>query len=348
MLDFSELPTNGVRFEQLVRELLLRDDLRPFWTGRGADSGRDLLVEERLTGPLSDERRTWLVDCKHFASSGRSVGVRDIIDIKDRCARVGAEGFLLATSTSPSSELVRKLDEISLSGELATRYWDAVEIEKRLLTPTKFALAQQFFPSFASAMPWRVYYSERENRWIAHYLGNFLYAESRAGIDPPSLLDMERIISFLDQVPLGEGEHLKVRAIWHDTPNGPFYNCWFDYLVPSGQTPFLTKGEMQRLLPEWVADGVHVNWEANLQIVLIYSDYYDINDPWFYEKFKEPLYHCLYRSKAALSEVPDEHWWQVSAPPVRTFNDKLMWDNDKERHGFKESFGMSPPYRPER
>lgn len=46
MLNFQELPKNGVKFEQLIRELLLKKGLRPQWTGIGPDSGRDLLVEE--------------------------------------------------------------------------------------------------------------------------------------------------------------------------------------------------------------------------------------------------------------------------------------------------------------
>lgn len=48
MLDFTELPQDGQLFEQLVRELLFSLGYKIFWTGRGADGGRDLLcLEER-------------------------------------------------------------------------------------------------------------------------------------------------------------------------------------------------------------------------------------------------------------------------------------------------------------
>ena len=85
MLNFANLPKDGVRFEQLIRDLLLRAGLRPSWTGVGADSGRDLLAHETLSGPLHATSMIWLVDCKHFAHSGRSVGVAEVTDVVDRC-----------------------------------------------------------------------------------------------------------------------------------------------------------------------------------------------------------------------------------------------------------------------
>jgi len=46
MLDFRELPKDGQDFELLIRELLFRIGVRPFWSGRGPDGGRDLLCDE--------------------------------------------------------------------------------------------------------------------------------------------------------------------------------------------------------------------------------------------------------------------------------------------------------------
>ena len=112
MLDFKELPKDGVRFEQLIREILMKKRLSPRWTGQGADSGRDLLVQEPLSGAIQDSERLWLVDCKHKAHSNTAVGVKDVMDIRDRCARVGAQGLLIACSTAMSSEPSRKLEEL--------------------------------------------------------------------------------------------------------------------------------------------------------------------------------------------------------------------------------------------
>lgn len=346
MLDFADLPTNGTKFEQLTRELLLRAGLRPFWSGKGADSGRDLLAEEQLTGSLSADRRLWLVDCKHFAASGRAVGVGDVTDIRDRCERVGAGGFLLVTSTHPSSELVRKMDELENVTGIVIKIWDEVAIEKRLLSPNCLFVAQQFFPKSQHLRKWEIFYTNREERWTANFAGHFLYVESRSGSAPPPLVDLEAIIAELDDFPLGSGEALRVRAIWHDTPNGAFYNCWADYLVPSSQIPELNRFQVMNLLRDDVTgDGVQVNWEIRLQITLPLSDYYDQDDPVFYGRFKEPLYDAIYGLKPHDSTPENPHWWRVTPPPVRTFNDQIMWDRDKEMHGFQQGYVLSPPYR---
>lgn len=346
MLDFTELPSDGIKFEQLTRELLLKAGLRPFWTGVGADSGRDLLAEEAVQGALTSDKKTWLVDCKHFASSGRAVGVGDVIDIRDRCERVGASGFLLATSTHPSSELTRKLSELDTTSAISVLTWDAVEIERRLLNPGTYAIAQQFFPSSPEASDWRVFYSERENRWMAHFRGYFMYLESRAGLDPPSFVDLEKIVDELESVPAGADESIRVRAIWHDTPNGPFFNCWADYLVPSDHPPTRSPLDLKTWLPEDVdGDGLIVNWDVRLQLTLPHSDYHDLDDPQFYGRFKEPLYNALYgtRLNNATEENPD--WWTVNPPPIRTFNDRLMWQQHQSLHGFGKDFVTMPPYR---
>jgi HJR/Mrr/RecB family endonuclease len=48
MIDFKEFPKDGIKFEQLVRELLVLRGFETQWTGVGADGGRDLAVTEKL------------------------------------------------------------------------------------------------------------------------------------------------------------------------------------------------------------------------------------------------------------------------------------------------------------
>lgn len=49
-----------------------------------------------------------------------------------------------------------------------------------------------------------MFYTEREERWLAHFKGYFLYVESRAGIDPPPLDHLETIVNELENVELGK------------------------------------------------------------------------------------------------------------------------------------------------
>ncbi|MDQ1157541.1 hypothetical protein QE385_001868 [Sphingomonas sp. SORGH_AS 950] len=343
MLDFTNLPKDGIRFEQLIRDILLRSGLKPNWTGVGPDSGRDLIATEIQKGPLFSNEKIWLVDCKHFAHSKRSVGVSDVIDIIDRCHRSNASGFLLATSTQPSSELTRKLQEIQQTRHIDTLVWDGFDIENRLLTHQNYSLAQN---AFYNPRPdqWKIFFTEREQRWTAHFDGHFLFVESRSGIAPPSLQFLETIIGELDNVAVGSEESIRVRAIWHDTPNGCFYTCWADYLIPAHKTPDLDKLSVKSQLRENI-DGQIINWEVRLQITLPNSDYFDVDDDAYYLEFKEPLYYKIYRTHPSTSTEEDPDWWNVRAPKIRNFDDALMWSKYKEKHGFFQSATMCPPYR---
>jgi hypothetical protein len=78
MINFKELPDDGVAFEQLIRELLIREEFEVRWTGVGPDGGRDLIFTERTLGPMAGFERTWLVSCKHNAHSEKSVGINDL------------------------------------------------------------------------------------------------------------------------------------------------------------------------------------------------------------------------------------------------------------------------------
>lgn len=44
-----------------------------------------LLIVEKVQGPLSKFERTWLVQCKHKAHSGKSVGREDSYSIVTDC-----------------------------------------------------------------------------------------------------------------------------------------------------------------------------------------------------------------------------------------------------------------------
>lgn len=82
MLDFRELAQDGQDLEQLVRELALALGYRVRWSGRGADSGRDLVLDEPGDKAFGGKVRVWLVSCKHTAHAnsgrGRSVSGEDL------------------------------------------------------------------------------------------------------------------------------------------------------------------------------------------------------------------------------------------------------------------------------
>jgi hypothetical protein len=60
------------------------------------------------------------VSCKHFATSGKSVGPDDESNITDRVRHHGADGFIGFYSTMPSAGLVERLQQYLSRGDLAT------------------------------------------------------------------------------------------------------------------------------------------------------------------------------------------------------------------------------------
>jgi hypothetical protein len=241
MIDFTELPTDGVRFEQFIRELLIRSGFEAHWTGVGQDGGRDLVVIERGTGALAPFTRKWLVSCKHYAGSGKSVGLPDVTDMIDACQAIGATGFLLACSTQPTSALVKRFEEIEGQGKLVARYWDSVELEKRLHTPQAFALRFLFFPKSASSMPWQIYATRSPALWAANYKDYFLYLSSRVAHTFPTLKDVEEIVRRLQTIPLPQGgdwahQYMRPRAVYFDNKHENF-TVFADYLFPKDENP---------------------------------------------------------------------------------------------------------------
>jgi hypothetical protein len=150
VLDFKEIPSAAAgaardQFELFAREFL---DLVGFriieGPDRGADAGRDLVVEEIRTGVAGETRLKWLVSCKHKAHSGNAVTPEDERDIHDRVRTHGCRGFLGFYSTVPSSGLATKLNASDLNFEV--QVFDQERIEKSLLTTDGLPLARRFFP----------------------------------------------------------------------------------------------------------------------------------------------------------------------------------------------------------
>lgn len=150
-IDFTEIPvpTAGPgrdRFELFARDVL---DLLGFkileGPDRGADGGRDLIVEERRTGVAGESLIRWLVSCKHKAHSGASVSPADEPDINDRLHTHGCRGFLGFYSTVPSGGLSAKLT--GSAEKFDSLIYDPERIERSLLGSVDgVQLAKRYFP----------------------------------------------------------------------------------------------------------------------------------------------------------------------------------------------------------
>jgi hypothetical protein len=113
---------------------------------RGADAGADLIVEETRTGPGGESSVRWLVSCKHYAHSGKSVTPNDDTNIRDRLGYHRCAGFIAFYSTVASGGLKTFLEGLRPDFDLLML--DSELIERGLLEkPEGRGLAARFMPS---------------------------------------------------------------------------------------------------------------------------------------------------------------------------------------------------------
>ena len=239
MIDFKELPTDGVKFEQLIREILVREGFDTHWTGVGPDGGRDLVIIEKFAGPLSTYNRKWLISCKHFAHSGNSVGREQAGSIVEDTKAIGAEGYILVCSTQPSTSLISRLEEISKNQGIITKFWDSIEIEKRLLNPRTFSLIHTFFPESAKNYQWKIYNAFSPAFWAANYKSYFFYLSSRHSTTFPYLDGIEAIVKIFEKIKVFKDtnefgwmdQSLRLRAVYYDDKHCT-HTVFLDYIYP--------------------------------------------------------------------------------------------------------------------
>ena len=250
MLDFSELPTDGVDFERLVREMLLAQGYRPYWTGKGPDGGRDLLCDEERTSAFRSDSRTWLIECKHFAGSGRSVGVDDLGDIYGKCAQHNADGYLLVCSTYPSSAVVNRLEGFCISEKqrLLTTYWDGVHLERLLSAPRLWSVCQRFLPKSAQAKEFKIFGTLSPSQWVVAYRGFYFHLVCRIGSSHAPYLDsIADGVARIMKLKLSEHQEIRIRRVYCDDKNGNI--AWtLDYLLEQKTEPKIGSLELQRRL----------------------------------------------------------------------------------------------------
>jgi hypothetical protein len=148
MVNFKEISYKTDDWELFARDFLVEQGFfieSP--PDRGADSGKDMLVSEELKGNLGLYRFRWLVSCKHFAHSSKSVKETDEKNILDRIKSFKADGFLGFYSTLPSAGLNRRLNYLRENTDIKDyKIFDKRLIEKNLLSIGYSEILQRYLP----------------------------------------------------------------------------------------------------------------------------------------------------------------------------------------------------------
>ena len=148
MINYKEISHTGDAWELFARDFL---QTRGFYIesppDRGADGGKDLLISENISGSLNKYKFRWLVSCKHFATSTKSVSEADEPNILERLGSFKADGFIGFYSTVPSSGLNTRLQSLRSNNEIKDYYiFDSKLIENHLITAGYSHLMFRYFP----------------------------------------------------------------------------------------------------------------------------------------------------------------------------------------------------------
>lgn len=295
MIDFKELPQDGTKFEQMVKELFLSKGLDVHWTGVGPDEGKDLIITEKSKGLIDSFTRKWLISCKHKAHGGKSASIRDIDGIVDDTYAAEADGFLLITSTQPSASVVKRMDVLNTNGSKKIyKYWDSVELEKQLKDPSSYDVLNRFLPKSAEEIGWNIYKLISNNKvWVANFKGHYIYLATRIEFEHPKLDQVEKIIEKLESLSTGN-DKLRLRAVYYDNKHEN-YNIFVDHLYDKENNEETIKKiydglhDMHHMeyYPELGGYAYQIYWDIRHIKENFYDDRYH-NDS---EKYYKPFLH---------------------------------------------------------
>lgn len=156
-INFKEIAqANTNSGEQDSFELFARDFLKYIGykidtdPARGADGGVDLVIKESRKGVGGETEIKWLVSCKHYAHSGKSVSPNDEINIRDRVEAKQCQGFIGFYSTLASSGLMTNLE--NTRDKVEFQVFDYKKIEENLLSSAEgLKISKRYFPVSISA-----------------------------------------------------------------------------------------------------------------------------------------------------------------------------------------------------
>ncbi|WP_299366725.1 restriction endonuclease [Winogradskyella sp.] len=152
-LDFNEIK-DGRQFEELTALHLEEKfnnhikDIEIRKSGVGADGGRDILVDFKVTDGIQSFNRKWIVQCK-FRNINISTNVINDVNIPSLIHSYGASGYLIICRKRPTSKLSNFIEQLNLNCKFGYKYqiWSGEQFKRSLLTSTNHTF-MQFFPNY--------------------------------------------------------------------------------------------------------------------------------------------------------------------------------------------------------
>lgn len=132
-IDFTRI-SSGDDFELLCRDVLKSKGINILSNPAvGPDQGKDILVEVESKDELgTKEKLIYVVQCKHYAKSGKSVQEGDLGDFRSICDKHNADGYFLMTSTMPSVTVSSTFEGVNKKGDYKCLFWDKKQLEREI------------------------------------------------------------------------------------------------------------------------------------------------------------------------------------------------------------------------
>lgn len=180
-LDFAGLKS-GMKFEQLIRDILITLGYPVRWSGVGPDDGKDLIASEPGREIFGGKPRQWLISCKNFADSKKSVSYSDLTESGDIAALVDThrvDGFLIACTTQVSASCTRHLEALETNKRIPITVWDSATLLRLAANPRIYALLQEYLPTTVGLNGLRVYRTTAPNEFVITGFGFYLHVHER-------------------------------------------------------------------------------------------------------------------------------------------------------------------------
>lgn len=144
-IDFTEIPS-GHDFENFASLFLKKCGFQVVvQPAIGPDGGRDFICQERNI--LGGQGFKWLVSCKHFAGSGRTVGQSQDEANVNKLIEFQCHGFMFFYSTPHTQSLAISVENICRTTGAKSYFFGPGEITQKLIAnPSFYPLLRQFFP----------------------------------------------------------------------------------------------------------------------------------------------------------------------------------------------------------
>ncbi len=209
--------------------------------GRGADDGIDVkIIENRKVNGL-EQKIHWLVSCKHYAFSKKSINSTIEHDILDRVISNNCSGFIGFYSTIATSGLITKLK--GLNAKIEYQIFDDKKIEAHIVGVARFEeLFLRYFPQSYKIWKENYYYLE-PIKLLEAYLDTSMELKSIKDIFTPIFKTTGNMIKCMRKF-----------GTWREAVEVNDYMIWDD------QNPLSTEIASQYGLE------LSINWDRNSEV----------------------------------------------------------------------------------